>query len=176
MYYITYQYFYRATPPSPRACIHGYLHYSGRGRGRPANHPPPPEYLLTQHSCKETSPPCLHTTTHNNTQQHITTHNNSTWVHKTNNVPVVFMALILNGFEGCNIITRGIGTTTGTWIVILTYTSGIGIANRRFNVGAVTVHDALWIKLIILWIHCEFTKGALLKECCHFSNMIVVVD
>jgi hypothetical protein len=47
-------------------------HYSGRGRGRPAN-PPPPEYLLTQHCCKETSPPLLHITTHNNTQQHYTT-------------------------------------------------------------------------------------------------------
>ncbi len=32
----------------------------------PANYPPPPEYLLTQDSCKETSPPLLHTT-HNNT-------------------------------------------------------------------------------------------------------------
>jgi hypothetical protein len=55
-----------------RACIHGYLHYSRRGRGRPANHPPSPEYLLTQH-CKATSPPLLHTTTHNNIQQHYTT-------------------------------------------------------------------------------------------------------
>ncbi len=34
---------------------------------------------------------------------------NITRVHKTTNVPVVFMALILNGFEECNIITRGIG-------------------------------------------------------------------
>jgi hypothetical protein len=34
------------------------------------------------------------------TQQHTTTLHNSTWVHKTTNVPVVFMALILNGFEG----------------------------------------------------------------------------
>ncbi len=68
-----------------RACIHGYPHYSERGRGRPANHPPPPEYLFTQHCCKETSPPLLHTTTHNN----------RTWVHKTTNVPGVFMALIL---------------------------------------------------------------------------------
>jgi hypothetical protein len=47
--------------------------------------------------------------THNNTQQHTTTLHNSTQVHKTTNVPVVFMALILKGFEGCNIITRGIG-------------------------------------------------------------------
>ncbi len=48
------------------------------------------------------------TTTHNNAQ-HTTTLHNSTRVHKTTNVPVVFMALILilNGFEGCNIITRG---------------------------------------------------------------------
>ncbi len=34
---------------------------------------------------------------------------NSTWVQKTTNVPVVFMARMLNGFEECNIITRGIG-------------------------------------------------------------------
>ncbi len=46
--------------------------------------------------------------THNNTQQHTTLLHNSTQVHKTTNVPVVFMALVLNGFEGCNIITRGI--------------------------------------------------------------------
>ena len=45
-------------PPHPPASIHVYLHYSGRGRGSPAtNQPPPPEYLLTQHSYKETSPP-----------------------------------------------------------------------------------------------------------------------
>jgi hypothetical protein len=45
-------------PPHPPASIHEYLHYSGRGRGSPAtNQPPPPEYLLTQHSYKETSPP-----------------------------------------------------------------------------------------------------------------------
>jgi hypothetical protein len=50
-----------------------------------------------------------HTATHNNRQQHTTTVHNSTRVHKTTNVPVVFMALILNGFEECNIITRGIG-------------------------------------------------------------------
>jgi hypothetical protein len=44
-------------PPHPPASIHVYLHYSGRGRGSPAtNQPPPPEYLLTQHSYKETSP------------------------------------------------------------------------------------------------------------------------
>jgi hypothetical protein len=45
----------------------------GTGSQIPANHPPPPEYLLTQDICKETSPPLLHTTTHNNTQQHYTT-------------------------------------------------------------------------------------------------------
>ncbi len=40
----------------------------------PANHPPPPEYLLTQDSCKETSPPLLHTTTlHSSTRVHKTT-------------------------------------------------------------------------------------------------------
>jgi hypothetical protein len=41
-----------------------------------------------------------HTTTHHNTQQHTTTLHNSTRVHKTTNVPVVFMAryvLILRG-------------------------------------------------------------------------------
>jgi hypothetical protein len=42
------------------------------------------------------------------TQQHTTALHNSTQVHKTTNVPVVFMALIINGFEGCNIITRGL--------------------------------------------------------------------
>ncbi len=47
----------------------------GRGRGRPANHPDPLNTSSqdTQHSCKETSPPLLHTTTHNNTQQQFTT-------------------------------------------------------------------------------------------------------
>jgi hypothetical protein len=70
--------------------IGAYTIVGGGVRGRPANHPPPPEYLLTQHRCKETSPPLFHTTTHNN----------STWVHKTTNVSIVFMALILNGFEG----------------------------------------------------------------------------
>jgi hypothetical protein len=44
-----------------------------------------------------------HTTTHNNTQQHTTTVHNSTRVHKTINVPVVFIALILNGFKEWNI-------------------------------------------------------------------------
>jgi hypothetical protein len=94
-----------STPP-PRACMHGYLHYSivGGGGGGLPQPPPPPEYLLTQHICKETSPPLLHTTTLHN----------STRVHKTTNVPVVFMALVLNGFEGCNIITRGIGRG-GPW-------------------------------------------------------------
>ncbi len=47
----------------------------------------------------------LHTTTHKNT----TTLHNNTRVHKVTNVTLVFMALILNGFEVCNIITRGIG-------------------------------------------------------------------
>jgi hypothetical protein len=66
-----------------------------------------------------TTPQPLITSSHNTdamrpphpsyTQQHTTTLLNSTRVHKTTNVPVVFMALILNGFEGCNIITRGIG-------------------------------------------------------------------
>jgi hypothetical protein len=95
MYYITYQ----------------YLHYSGRGRGRPANHPHP--LNTSSHNTAPRRPPHpsntqQHRTTHKNTQKHTTLHN-STWVHKTTNVPVVFMALVLNGFEGCNIITRGIG-------------------------------------------------------------------
>jgi hypothetical protein len=64
-----------------------------------------------------TAPHPLNTSSHNTaarrpphpsyTQQHTTTLHNSTLVHKTTNVPVVFMALILIGFEGCNIITRG---------------------------------------------------------------------
>jgi len=59
-------------PPHPPASIHVYLHYSGRGRGSPAtNQPPPPEYLLTQHSYKPTP------LTRNNTQQHIRTPNNT---------------------------------------------------------------------------------------------------
>jgi hypothetical protein len=73
---------------APPAHEHPCLDYSGRGR--PANHPPPPEYLLTQDSCKETSPTLLHTTTLHN----------CTRVHKTTNVPVVFMAryvMILRG-------------------------------------------------------------------------------
>jgi hypothetical protein len=78
----------------------------GGGGGLPTTpHPLNTSSQDTQHSCKETSPPLLHTTTHNNT----TIVHNSTRVHKTTNVPVVFMALILNSFEGCNIITRGIG-------------------------------------------------------------------
>ncbi len=66
----------------------------GTGSRIPANHPPPPEYLLTQDSCKETSPPLLHTTTHNN----------STRIHKTTNVPVVFMAryVMILTFLGLN--------------------------------------------------------------------------
>jgi hypothetical protein len=55
-----------------------------------------------------------HTTTHNNRKKHTTTVHNSTRVHKTTNIPVVFIALILNGFEECNIITRGIGRG-GPW-------------------------------------------------------------
>ncbi len=63
----------------PPGSIPGYLHvqYGGRRRGRSANQPPPPPQYLhtrdTQHSCKETSPPLLHTTTINNTT---TLHNN----------------------------------------------------------------------------------------------------
>jgi hypothetical protein len=63
-----------STPPPPplRASIHGYLQYSGRGRGRPANHPPPPQYLLTRHATQLQGdlPTPL---TQNNTQQHTTT-------------------------------------------------------------------------------------------------------
>ena len=50
--------FYPSRIPDP-----GYRGQKGTGSWIPANHPPPPEYLLTQHSCKETSPPLLHTTT-----------------------------------------------------------------------------------------------------------------
>ncbi len=80
-----------------------YLHYSGRGRERPANHPPPPEYLFTQDSCKETSPPLLHTTTHNNTQKHTTTHNNTTQQHSVTlnyQCTCCFYGAVHNDFEG----------------------------------------------------------------------------
>ncbi len=70
--------------------------------------PPPPCYINTStphtHNTAARIPTYLHTTTHNNTQQ-----SNNTRVHKIIKVPVVYMALILNGFEACNIITRGIG-------------------------------------------------------------------
>jgi hypothetical protein len=66
-----------------------------------------------------TTPHPLNTSSHNTaarrpphpsyTQQHTTTLHNSTRVHKTTNVPVVIMVLILNGFEGCNIISWCIG-------------------------------------------------------------------
>ncbi len=72
--------------------VHNVLHYV------PVLHYLP---AITHTTEKETSPPLL--------QQHTTTLHNSTQVHKTTNVPVVFMALIHNGFEGCNIITQGIG-------------------------------------------------------------------
>jgi hypothetical protein len=48
----------------------------------------------TQHSCKDTYIP-----KHNNTKQSY-----NTCVHKITNVPVVYMALILNGFEAWNIL------------------------------------------------------------------------
>jgi hypothetical protein len=60
-----------------------------------------------------TTPHPLNTSSHNTAArrpprpsytQHTRTLHNSTQIHKTTNVPVVFMALILNGFEGCNII------------------------------------------------------------------------
>jgi hypothetical protein len=60
--------FYPSRIPDP-----GSRGQKGTGSRIPANHPPPPEYLLTQDSCKETSLPLLHTTRHNNTQQHYTT-------------------------------------------------------------------------------------------------------
>jgi hypothetical protein len=59
-----------------------------------------------------TSPPLLHTTTHNNTQQHTTTlqHYTTALVYIKLPMYLLFiMALILNGCEGCNIITRGTG-------------------------------------------------------------------
>ncbi len=79
--------------PHPPTSIHVYLHYSIVGGGGGA---------LPTHT--------QHTTTHNITK----TVHNSTRIHKTTNVPVVFMALILNGFEECTIITRGIGRG-GPW-------------------------------------------------------------
>ncbi len=90
------------------ACIHGYLHYSivgGGGGGLPTT---PHTLNTSSHNTAARRPPhpCY-------TQQHTTKHS-STRVHKTTNVPVVFMALILNGFEGCKIITRGIGRG-GPW-------------------------------------------------------------
>jgi hypothetical protein len=60
--------FYPSQIPDPRS-----RGQKGTGSWIPANHPPPSEYLLTQDSCKETSPPLLHTTAHNNTRQHYTT-------------------------------------------------------------------------------------------------------
>jgi hypothetical protein len=99
---------YSTPPPPQRASIHGYLQYSGRGRS--ANHPHPLNTSTqeTQHSCKNTytaarRPP------HPSYTQHTTTLHNNTRVHKITNVPVVFMALMFNGFEVCNIIMRGIG-------------------------------------------------------------------
>jgi hypothetical protein len=57
-------------PLLPRASIHGYLQFSGRGRS--ANHPPPPQYLLTRHTIQLQGnlPTPL---THNNTKQNYTT-------------------------------------------------------------------------------------------------------
>ncbi len=81
----------------------------GTGSRIPANHPPPPEYLLTQYSCKETSPPLLHTTTHNSTQ-----------IHTTTNVPVVFMAryvMILRGATSLLGTLKGVGCTPQNYYV-----------------------------------------------------------
>jgi hypothetical protein len=53
-----------------------------------------------------------HTTTHHNTQQHTTTIHNSTRVHKTTNVPVVFMAwyvMILRGATSLLGALEGVG-------------------------------------------------------------------
>ncbi len=91
------------------------------GEGKLCKPPPPPRpppcdmnpsTQHTQHSCKDTYtaariPTYLHTTTHNNNNNIQQSYN--TRVHKITNAPVVYMALILNGFEACNIITRGIG-------------------------------------------------------------------
>jgi hypothetical protein len=62
-------------------------------------------YLLTQHSYKETSPPP-------HTQQHTSTLHNSTQVHKTTNVPVVFMVrhiMILRGATSLLEALEGVG-------------------------------------------------------------------
>jgi hypothetical protein len=74
----------------------------GRGGGALPNSP----HALNacSHNTATRRPPHL-----SNTQQHTTTVHNSTRVHKTTNVTVVFMELILNGFEECDIIMRGIG-------------------------------------------------------------------
>jgi hypothetical protein len=84
-----------------------------------------------------------HTTKDNNTQQQYITAlgYNSTQVHKSTNVPVVFMALILNGFEECNIITRRRTgqdrtityraiKTTGTFIVNIAFISCVVFDNK----------------------------------------------
>ncbi len=69
---------YSTHPPTSK---HPCIPTLWRGRLSPASQPPPHEYLLTQHSYKETSAPLEHTTTHKNTQQQTTTHNNSTQQH-----------------------------------------------------------------------------------------------
>jgi hypothetical protein len=69
------------------------LQYSGRGRGRPANHPHP--LNTSSHNTAARRPPHP-----SYTQQHTTTLHNSNRVHKTTNVPVVFMAryvIVLRG-------------------------------------------------------------------------------
>jgi hypothetical protein len=97
-------------PPTPPGSIPVYLQYGGRGRGSSANHPPPPppcdinpSTQHTQHSCKDT-----YTAARMLKYLHTTTHNRAT-IHNITNVPVVYMALILNGFEASNINKRGIG-------------------------------------------------------------------
>jgi hypothetical protein len=94
-----------------RACIHGigYVHYNGRGRGRPVNHPPTP---LIPHHTTQFQGDLPTPLTHNNTPQHTTTLHNNTQVNKTTNVPVVFMAryvMILRGATSLLGALEGVG-------------------------------------------------------------------
>jgi hypothetical protein len=68
----------------------------GSGSKQPPSLPP-----HNTHNTGARIPTFLHTTTHNRATTLV--------YNKITNVPVVYMALILNGFEARNIITRGIG-------------------------------------------------------------------
>ncbi len=100
-----------STPPPHHASMDTYTIQKWEGEGEPCQPAPTPWIPPHTTQLQRDLPTPL---THNNTQQHTTALHNSTRVHKTTNVPVVFMALILNGFEGCIVITRGIGRG-GLW-------------------------------------------------------------